>query len=142
MNKLMKRFLKEERGFTLIELIVVIIILAILAGIAIPQYNKSRISAAITAHNSNVSILENAASMYLVDNDIAADETVIWDEEDNTSWTDYLRDWPEIASNIKGKEVSINGEIVTLDVYEVTIVQDGIITITPDHFTVDDLVGD
>jgi len=58
----MKKVLKSTQGFTLIELMVVIIIIAILAAIAIPAYNSYTLSAKkaeirATFHDCAVSLL-------------------------------------------------------------------------------------
>lgn len=60
--------LKKKKGFTLVELVVVIAILLILVAIAIPRFTKSNLSAQAAAHNLNVKELKNAAVMYSIEN--------------------------------------------------------------------------
>lgn len=59
---------KKKKGFTLLELLVVLAILAILIAIAIPVYNTQKEKAARTAHNANVRVLETAVESYKQDN--------------------------------------------------------------------------
>ncbi len=66
--------MKKKKGFTLIELIIVIAILALLIAIAIPRYQRSNLSAQATAHNANVRVIKNAAILYSIDH---PDETTI-----------------------------------------------------------------
>lgn len=66
--------MKKKKGFTLIELIIVIAILALLIAIAIPRYQRSNLSAQATAHNANVRVIKNAAILYSMDH---PDETTI-----------------------------------------------------------------
>ena len=60
---------KKKKGFTLLELLVVLAILAILIAIAIPVYKGQKEKAAITAHNANVRVLETAVESYSQDHD-------------------------------------------------------------------------
>ncbi|MDU5921711.1 MAG: prepilin-type N-terminal cleavage/methylation domain-containing protein, partial [Finegoldia magna] len=59
----------KKKGFTLLELLVVLAILAILIAIAVPVYKNQKEKAAITAHNANVRVLETAVESYRQDND-------------------------------------------------------------------------
>ncbi|MDU5527002.1 MAG: prepilin-type N-terminal cleavage/methylation domain-containing protein [Finegoldia magna] len=59
----------KKKGFTLLELLVVLAILAILIAIAVPVYKGQKEKAAITAHNANVRVLETALESYRQDND-------------------------------------------------------------------------
>ncbi len=64
MKKLWKAMHKEEKGFTLVELMVVVVIIAVLVAIAIPIYSGIQRSAAESAHDANVRTLKGAASIW------------------------------------------------------------------------------
>lgn len=106
---------RKKRGFTLVELVIVIAILALLAAIALPKFVNSRQKARITAHNANVRVLKSAATTYLADKG---------NPEDRVEWTngsgesgEYIDKWPE--NPLGGND------------YKVTITNEGEITVFP-----------
>ncbi|ORX22345.1 prepilin-type N-terminal cleavage/methylation domain-containing protein [Thermoanaerobacterium sp. PSU-2] len=59
---------KDEKGFTLIELIVVIAILGILAAIAVPRVTNSLSNAKNNANSANLQIVQEAVERYNAEN--------------------------------------------------------------------------
>lgn len=53
-----------QKGFTLVELLIVVIILAILAAIVIPQFSNSTVDAQEAALDSNLNALRSAIDLY------------------------------------------------------------------------------
>jgi prepilin-type N-terminal cleavage/methylation domain-containing protein len=59
---------KGEKGFTLVELLMVVAIIAILASIAIPRFSKYRLRTYITELESDAKNTYTSAQAYLIDN--------------------------------------------------------------------------
>ncbi len=59
---------KLNRGFTLIEVMVVVVILAILAAIIVPRILKRPEEARVTAAKQDILAIQNALSLYKLDN--------------------------------------------------------------------------
>lgn len=125
-----KKLKKNNKGFTLVELIAVLAILGIIGAIAVPRFAATRKNAAITAHNANVKTLMNAASVYYVENGSGTE----WSGKEGESWENYIQEWPKVPKNVVGMEYG-EGEgkkkIENDEGYVVNIGDDGTITVTP-----------
>ncbi|MGI6652320.1 MAG: type IV pilin protein [Limnochordia bacterium] len=66
MLRKIRKMLKHQEGFTLVELMIVVVILGILAGIGIQQYGNVQERARAAAHEANIKVLTSAANMYLM----------------------------------------------------------------------------
>jgi type IV pilus assembly protein PilA len=87
---------KNEGGFTLIELMVVIAIIGILAAIAIPNFISYRRRAYNSSANSGIKNLYTAAQAYFTDNNSAATNNL----DDYKAYG--FRQSPDVAVAIQG----------------------------------------
>ena len=92
-DKTMMKWINKKRnkkGFTLVELVVVIAILSVLAMVAVPKLGSSRLSSQVAVHNANVRVLKSAGAMYLSDNPGAENGTISGLGEGKAKVEDYL----------------------------------------------------
>ena len=64
MKRLFRKRKKDEQGFTLTELLIVLLIIAILAAVAIPVYLNVADKAKVTADNANINTVESVVELY------------------------------------------------------------------------------
>lgn len=71
-----------KKGFTLLELLVVVLIIGILASIALPQYDKAVTKARLAEVLINVKAIEGSVDRYLLKNGFPSEDTCFKDFAD------------------------------------------------------------
>ncbi len=99
---ILKRLLSNDRGFSLIELLICLAIIALLAAIALPMLRGVLQSAKEAAYDEQVRALSLAAERYLMDGGTdtiwapgAGAEAWRGEMEPHDAWGEYLEKWPE-----------------------------------------------
>lgn len=64
---MLKAFMKSKKGFTLVELMVVVVIIGILTAIAVPVYKNVQGNAKENAVKASVRTLNGAVSLYVTE---------------------------------------------------------------------------
>ena len=74
LKKMLKMLKNNEKGFSLVELMVVVVIIGVLVAIAIPVYNITTDRAEKGACHANQRMIEGAASQHAMNEGISIDE--------------------------------------------------------------------
>lgn len=107
----LKKILKNKKGFTLVELMVVVAILGILVAIAVPVYSNVTANAAEKACASNIRTIESAIVM------AQADQKVINNGDDISVLSEYLKT-TDLTCPVNGSAeytLNVDGDKVTVD---------------------------
>ena len=102
----MKKLMKNKKGFTLIEMLIVVAIIVILVAVSVPAFTANLEKASSATDEANMRAAKAAAVAYMIDNDIPA-AGVYYDAEDGVIETTKPSDTYGQVGTAKGKVIKI-----------------------------------
>lgn len=107
LNKIKAR---KRKGFTLVEMVIVVVILGILSSMALMKYNNVQENAKLKADCATASTIATATIVAINDGNISKDSLTVTDLVNEG----YLQS--EVKCNSSGKDfdITINGDSITI----------------------------
>ena len=124
----------DNKGFTLVELIIVIAIIAVLAAVLAPQYIKYVEKSKVSADKDTAAAIEKAINVVYADGTVSGAGTFTWSTKDGglTSSIDNAADAVTAITGAPKKAQSKVAQEVTAGVkWTVTVATDGTPSIAP-----------
>lgn len=118
----MKKWLKNSKGLTLVELLAVVVILGIVAAIAVPAIGKTISNSKVKADIGTYNMIKDAALRYSLDKQADGESGAITTEAvSNLKTQGYLTDY---------KVAGQSNSAITFDNYAVAVDSNGVATVT------------
>ena len=99
---MLQKLNKNRGGFTLVEIMIVVAIIALLAAIAVPNFLRARKRSQATRILEDLRIIDSAIDQYAIENNKSGGQTVSWTDIQN-----YLKKG-SVIYNSNGKDLLNN----------------------------------
>ena len=98
----MKMFRKAQKGFTLVEIMIVVAIIGILIAIAVPGFVKARTQSRIRACQENLTKIDGAKEQWALENNETTGATPGWTDLCAADGTGYIKADPGTGPECPG----------------------------------------
>lgn len=95
------KFSQGRHGFTLVEIMIVVAIIALLASIAVPGFLRARKRSQASRVINDLRLIDNAVDMYAIENNKSTGNTV-----NVVDWTKYMKTGTNLY--LTGKDILSN----------------------------------
>jgi prepilin-type N-terminal cleavage/methylation domain-containing protein len=95
---MLNKFNKRRGGFTLVEIMIVVAIIALLAAIAVPGFLRARKRSQASRIINDLRLIDSAVDQYAIETNKKSGDKV-----DITDWTNYLKKGTNLYSS--GKDI-------------------------------------
>jgi prepilin-type N-terminal cleavage/methylation domain-containing protein len=75
---MLRKLTTKRAGFTLVEIMIVVAIIALLAAIAVPNFLRSRKRSQATQVLEDLRIIDSAVDQYAIENNRSGGSSVVW----------------------------------------------------------------
>ncbi len=80
---MLQKLSKNRGGFTLVEIMIVVAIIALLAAIAVPNFLRARKRSQATRCLEDLRIIDSADDQYAIENNKSTGDLVVWTDVQN-----------------------------------------------------------
>jgi len=103
----MSRKRRNQQGFTLVEILIVVIILAILAGVVIPQFSSSSDEAKLSVLQSDLASIRGAFELYYHQHNSTYPGDVTSNYSGHATNAEWFVDQLTLYTNVSGEAVAV-----------------------------------
>jgi len=103
----MKRRVTNKKGFTLVEILIVVIIMAILAGVMIPQFTSSSDEAKLSTLRTDLVAMRAAIELYYIQHKSTYPGANTSNYGGHTTAAEYFVDQLTLYTDIDGEAVAV-----------------------------------